>query len=175
MVESWQYPACLNCHDIYVFITHDSPKPKKEEFMGFMDKLFGSSNEYPPLSKDNPAAQKLDALRQPVEKLVSEIKDPVEVVPGEETAFFFIGKPPKKFGVAWVGKDGKIVNFKSLVEEKGLSIISLEKLRDRLKAVYIEHQEEPRFSTTISDKQVVVTPSEALKSDIRKVIEDTIS
>jgi len=105
--------------------------------MGFMDKLFGATKEFPPLNKDDPAAQKLEALRQPVEKLVSEIKDPIEVVPGNETAFFFIGKPPKKFGVAWVGKDGKIVNFKSLVEEKGLSIISLEKLSDRLKSVYI--------------------------------------
>jgi hypothetical protein len=142
--------------------------------MGLMDKLFSSSKEYPPLNKEDPAAQKLDALRQPVEKLVSEIKDPIEVVPGKETAFFFIGKPPKKFGVAWVGKDGKVINFKSLVEEKGLSIISLEKLSDRLKQVYIEHQEEPRYSTTISDKQIVVTPSETLKSDIKKVIDDTI-
>jgi len=128
-----------------------------------------------PLNKDDPAAQKLDAMRQPVEKLVAEIKDPIEVVPGNETAFFFIGKPPKKFGVAWVGKDGNIVNFKSLVEEKGLSIISLEKLSDRLKAVYIQHQEEPRYSAMINDKQVVVTPSETLKSDIQKVIADTVS
>jgi hypothetical protein len=148
---------------------------KKEEFMGFMDKLFGSAKEYPPLSKDDPAAQKLDSLRQPVEKFVSEVNDPIEVVPGNETAFFFIGKPPKKFGVAWVGKDGKVVNFKSLVEEKGLSIISLERLSDRLKEVYIQHQEEPRFSATIKDKQVVVTPSETLKSDIRRIIDDTLS
>ena len=143
--------------------------------MSFMDKLFGSAKEYPPLNKDDPAAQKLDALRQPVEKLVSEIKDPIEVVPGSETAFFFIGKPPKKFGVAWVGKDGKVVNFKSLVEEKGLSMISLEKLSDRLKKVYIDHQEEPRYSTTINEKQIVVTPSETLKSDIQQIIKDTVS
>ena len=143
--------------------------------MGFMDKLFGSAKEYPPLSKDDPAAQKLDSLRQPVEKFVSEVNDPIEVVPGNETAFFFIGKPPKKFGVAWVGKDGKVINFKSLVEEKGLSIISLERLSDRLKEVYIQHQQEPRYSTTIQDKQVVVTPSETLKSDIRRVIDDTLS
>lgn len=142
--------------------------------MGFMDKLFGSAKEYPPLNMDDPAAQKINALRQPVEKLVSEVKDPIEVVPGDETAFFFIGKPPKKFGVAWVGKDGKVVNFKSLVEEKGLSIISLERLSDRLKQVYIKHQEEPRYSITINDRQVVVTPSETLKSDIRQVIEDTV-
>lgn len=143
--------------------------------MGFMDKLFGSAQEYPPLNKDNPAAQKLDALRQPVEKFVSQIKDPLEVVPGNETAFFFIGKPPKKFGVAWVGRDGKVVNFKSLVEEKGLSVISLERLSDRLKEIYVQHQDEPRYSVTIQDRKVVVTPSERLKSDIRKVIADTLS
>ena len=66
------------------------------------------------------------------------------------------------------------VNFKSLVEEKGLSMISLEHLSDRLKEIYTQHQEEPRYSTTISDKKVVVTPSETLESDIRKVIEDTV-
>jgi hypothetical protein len=142
--------------------------------MGFMDKLFGASKEYPPLNDDDPAVQNLDSLRQPVEKLVSEITDPLEVVPGNETAFFFIGKPPKKFGVAWVGKDGKVVNFKSLVEEKGLSMISLERLSDRLKQVYIEHQEEPRYSTTINDKKIVVTPSETLQDDIKKVIDDTV-
>src|SRR5210317_997659 len=143
--------------------------------MGFMDKLFGSSKEYPPLNMEDPAAQKIDALRQPVEKFVSEIGDQLEVVPDDETAFFFIGKPPKKFGVAWVGKDGKVVNFRSLVEEKGLSPISLEHLSDRLKEVYINHQDDPRYSTTINDKQVVVTSSETLKSDIKKIIEDTVS
>ena len=143
--------------------------------MGFMDKMFGSAKEYPPLKDGDPAAQKLEALRQPVENFVSEVSDPLEVVPGNETAFFFIGKPPKKFGVAWVGKDGKVVNFKSLVEEKGLSMISLEKLSDRLKELYIQHQAEPRFSTTIKDRKVVVTSSETLKGDIKKVIDDTIN
>ena len=142
--------------------------------MGFMDKLFGSSKEFPPLNMDDPAAKMIDALRQPVEKFVSEIGDQLEVVPDDETAFFFIGNPPKKFGVAWVGKDGKVINFRSLVEEKGLSMITLEKLSDRLKKIYIQHQEEPRFSLPINDRKIVVTPSEGLKSDIRKVIEDTV-
>ena len=142
--------------------------------MGFMDKLFGSSKEFPPLDMDDSAAKMIDALRQPVEKFVSEIGDQLEVVPDDETAFFFIGNPPKKFGVAWVGKDGKFINFRSLVEEKGLSMITLEKLSDRLKKIYIQHQEEPRFSLPINDRKIVVTPSEGLKTDIRKVIEDTV-
>ena len=142
--------------------------------MGFLDKMFGSSKEYPPLNMDDPAMQKIDAMRQPIEDLASEIKDQIEVIPGNETAFFFIGKPPKKFGVAWVGKDGKVVNFRSLVEEKGLSVVLLEQLSNRLKEVYTKHQEAPRYSMTIGDKQIVVTPSESLKSDIRKVIEDAV-
>ena len=142
--------------------------------MGFLDKMFGSSKEYPPLNMDDPAMQKIDAMRQPIEDLASEIKDQIEVIPGNETAFFFIGKPPKKFGVAWVGKDGKVVNFRSLVEEKGLSVVLLEQLSNRLKEVYTQHQDSPRYSMTIGDKQIVVTPSESLKSDIRKVIEDAV-
>ena len=142
--------------------------------MGFLDKMFGSSKEYPPLNMDDPAMQKIEAMRQPIDDLASEIKDQIEVVPGNKTAFFFIGKPPKKFGVAWVGKDGKVVNFRSLVEEKGLSVVLLEQLSNRLKEVYTKHQEAPRYSMTINDKQIVVTPSESLKSDIEKVIEDTV-
>ena len=60
------------------------------------------------------------------------------------------------------------------MEEKGLSMISLEKLSDRLKEIYIKHQEEPRYSLAINDRQIVVTPSETLKADIRQVIEDTV-
>jgi len=142
--------------------------------MGFLDKLLGSSKEYPPLDNNDPAAEKIEAMRQPVEKFVAEISDQLELVPDDETVFFFIGKPPKKFGVAWVGKDGKVVNFKSLVEEKGLSMISLEKLSDRLKEIYIKHQGEPRYSISVRDTSVVVTPSETLKTDIRQVIEDTV-
>jgi hypothetical protein len=172
MVESWQYP------DRYIATTCSEHMARrnqfKEEFMGLMDKLFGSTPDYPPLDKEDPAAQKLEDLREPVEKLVTELNDTIEVVPGDETAFFFIGKPPKKFGVAWVGQDGKVVNFKSLVEEKGLSVISLEKLSDRLKEIYIKHQEEPRYTMTVSDKTIVVTPSPELRGDIKQVIDDTV-
>ena len=143
--------------------------------MGMFDKLFGSSPDYPELSQDDPAAGYLDSMRQPVEKFVSEISDQIEVVPASDTAYFFIGKPPKKFGIAWIGENGEIVNFRSLVEEKGLSMISLEKLSERLKEVYIQHQQEPRYSKTILDKKIVVTPSESLRDDVQRVVNDTVS
>ena len=143
--------------------------------MGMFDKLFGSTPDYPELSQDDPAAGYLDSMRQPVEKFVSEISDQIEVVPASDTAYFFIGKPPKKFGIAWIGENGEIVNFRSLVEEKGLSMISLEKLSDRLKEVYIQHQQEPRYSKTILDKKIVVTPSETLREDLKRVVNETVS
>ena len=143
--------------------------------MGMFDKLFGSTLDYPELSQDDPAAGYLDSMRQPVEKFVSEISDQIEVVPASDTAYFFIGKPPKKFGIAWIGENGEIVNFRSLVEKKGLSMISLEKLSDRLKEVYIQHQQEPRYSKTILDKKIVVTPSETLLEDVKRVVNETVS
>ena len=142
--------------------------------MGMFDKLFGSTPEYPELSQDDPATGYLDSMRQPVEKFVSEISDRIEIVPASDTAYFFIGKPPKKFGIAWIGEQGEIVNFRSLVEEKGLSMISLEKLSDKLKEIYIKHQQEPRYSKTILDKKIVVTPSETLRDDVKKVVNETI-
>ena len=142
--------------------------------MGMFDKLFGSTPEYPELSPDDPAAGYLEAMRQPVEKFVSEVPDPIEVVPAADTAYFFIGNPPKKFGIAWIDDQGEIVNFKSLVEERGLSPVSLGILSDKLKEVYIKHQQEPRYSKTILDKKVVVTPSETLRDDVKKVVKETL-
>jgi len=148
---------------------------EKEGLMGMFDKLFGGSTpDYPELSQSDPAAGYLDSMRQPVEKFVSEVSDPIEVVPASDTAYFFIGKPPKKFGIAWIGEQGEIVNFKSLVEEKGLSPVSLEMLSDKLKEVYTQHQQEPRYSKTILDKKVVVTPSETLREDVEKVVKEMI-
>jgi hypothetical protein len=36
------------------------------------------------------------------EKLAGETKDPLEVVPAEDSVYIFVGKPPKKFGIAWI-------------------------------------------------------------------------
>lgn len=144
--------------------------------MGLFDKLFGSSkSEYPTLDQASPAAGYLKAQQQPLAQLAAEIKDPLEVVPSENSVFVFIGKPPKKFGVAWIEKDGRIVNFKSLVDERGLSMISLERLSDRLKDVYSLHMSEPRFSTHIGDRQVVVIPSTGLIDGVRDVVNAALS
>jgi hypothetical protein len=109
-------------------------------------------------------------MKQPIEKLAGEFTDPLEIVPTDQVAYAFIGKPPKKFGVAWVESDGKINNFKTLVDEKGLSVVSLEQLSSKLKDAYIRSENESRYSTTIGDRKIVVTPSESMASDIAKII-----
>jgi hypothetical protein len=74
---------------------------------------------------------------------MEETSDPIEVIPSENRALVFIGKPPKRFGIAWGGKDGKIVTFKNMVEEKSLSALRLEKRSNSLRDVYVNHKSEP--------------------------------
>jgi len=142
--------------------------------MGILGKFFGGKHDYPPLDGSTPAAKQLESVRSPLEKLADETKDPLEVVPAEDSVYIFVGKPPKKFGIAWIEDGDKIVNFKSLVEEKGLSLTSLNRLSDELKQAYIAHQDKPRYVTRISDREVVVIPSASLLNNLKGVVEQTI-
>ena len=142
--------------------------------MGLMGKLFGAKQDYPSLDPSAPAARHLESVRSPLEKMAGETNDPLEVVPAEDSVYIFIGKPPKKFGIAWIEGGDKIVNFKSLVDERGLSPTSLEHLSTELRKAYIAHQDKPRFVTKISDREVVVIPSESLLSNLKGVVEKTV-
>jgi hypothetical protein len=113
-------------------------------------------------------------VRPPLEKLAGETNDPLEVVPAEDSVYIFLGKPPKKFGIAWIEDGDKIVNFKSLVDEKGLSQTSLDHLSEELRKVYIAHQDKPRYMTRISDREVVVIPSTSLLNNLKGVVEQTV-
>jgi hypothetical protein len=134
----------------------------KGEAMGILGKFFGGKHDYPSLYSSAPAAKQLEAVRPPLEKLADETNDPLEVVPAEDSVYIFVGKPPKKFGIAWIEDGDKIVNFKSLVDEKGLSPTSLNHLSEELRKVRIAHQDKPRYVTRISDREIVVIPSTSL-------------
>lgn len=142
--------------------------------MGLLDKFFGAKHDYPPLDASAPAARQIEAVRQPLEKLAREIKEPLEVVPAEESVYVLVGKPPKKFGMAWIEEGEKIVNFKSLVDERGLSATSLNQLSEELTKAYIAHQDKPRYKTKISDREVVVIPSPALSDNLKGVVKNTV-
>jgi len=139
--------------------------------MGIFDKLFGGKKSFPKLDDGSPYARYLENMKGPLTKLMEDTSDPIEVIPSENRSLVFIGNPPKRFGIAWVGKDGKIVTFKNMIEEKSLSALHLEKLSNSLRDVYVSHKSEPRYATTIRDRQIVVTPSEHLLSDVKKVID----
>ena len=87
--------------------------------MGFFKNVFSGQKEYPELDAASPAARQLEPLRSTLEKLAREVGDPLEVVPCPHGAFVFIGKPPKRFGAAWVRED-KVTNLKDLATEKKL-------------------------------------------------------
>lgn len=139
--------------------------------MGIVDKLFGKDKEHPPLDADSQAAKRLEELREPLESVIKDVSEPVEVVISEGSLYAFIGKPPKKFGLAWI-HDGKVSNMKALVEEKNLSPIKLEKLVDQLREAYKRSEDAPRYTATVADEQIVVTPSEELGREVHKLIRE---
>ncbi len=142
--------------------------------MSILGKFLGGKRDYPLLDSSTPAAKQLESLRSPLEKLANETKDPLEVVPAEDSVYIFLGKPPKKFGIAWIEGGEKIVNFKSLVDEKGLTQDNLQRLSEELRNAYIAHQDKPRYMTKISDREVVVIPSTSLFSNLKGVVEQTV-
>jgi len=142
--------------------------------MGILGKFFGAKPDYPQLDASNPVAKYLESVRPPLKKLAHEINDPLEVVPSEDSVYIFIGKPPKEFGVAWIEEGDKIVNFKSLVEKKGLSAASLQNLSEELRKAYIAHQDKPRYMTKVSDREIVVISSTSLADQLKGVVEKTV-
>ena len=143
--------------------------------MGILGKLFGATPDYPELGASDPAARYLASVRSPLKKLANETNDPLEIVPAADSVYIFLGKPPKKFGVAWIEDGKKIVNFKSLVDEKGLSTDKLQQLSEDLRKAYIAHQDKPRFLTKISDRDVVVIPSVSLLDSIKGIVRKTVA
>lgn len=138
--------------------------------MGLISKLFGGGeSDYPRLDPNHYAAVRVEAVRNEIETLMGMTKDRLEVIPSEHAAYVFIGKPPKKFGVAWI-HDGRISNFKSLVEEKGVTPARLESLVAELQKAYEATSEAKRFTTEIGGRTLVVTPSEKLEGAVHQAI-----
>lgn len=137
--------------------------------MGLLEKMFGGEKKYPALALDTSVARKLEALKDPLQELSEKVKDPMEVVPTEDSAYVFIGKPPKNFGMAWI-EGGKVYNFKTLAEEKGVTQKKLLKIVDELADAYKRSDSESRYSASIGAKVVTVTPSQGLASEVRNII-----
>ncbi|HEX9777845.1 MAG TPA: hypothetical protein VGA63_06825 [Geopsychrobacteraceae bacterium] len=137
--------------------------------MGFFGKMFGQQPQYPDLAGDSTAAGQLAAIQSNLEQLARDVRDPMEVVPADDGAYVFIGKPPKKFGIAWI-EGGEIKSFKTLMEEHGMTSQEAVKVSDQLRDVYVKHQDAEHYRTRIADRDVVVIPSQPLELEVREIL-----
>lgn len=139
--------------------------------MGFFSKIFGSAENYPPLEPSNPATARLQEIEPHLTKLHAELGEKLEVVFAAENAYVFIGKPPKKFGLAWI-EAGDLYNFKYLVDKKSYLPHHLQELNEKLRAAYLEHAAVPRYSATVGDQDLaVVPPDEPLGVAVAAIIQ----
>jgi len=124
-----------------------------------------------PLDSSNPTAQRIEHLKPQLESILNEAGDRLEVVPAAKGTYVFIGNPKKKFGIAWIDGE-KVNNFRTLVEERGVSPVRLERLSNELREAYRRSADEPRYAATVGSGTVVVTPSEKLGAEVEHVIRE---
>jgi hypothetical protein len=141
--------------------------------MSLFGNLFSSKPDYPAIDPASTAASRIAEVKAQLGELAGQVKDPLEVVPAEHAAYVFIGKPPKRFGLAWI-HDGKISGLNTLVEEHGLKPLEIEKLLDKLREAYERNADVSRFCTTVQDREVVVTPSAKLENEVHEIIEKVV-
>jgi len=137
--------------------------------MGFFDKFKSKGQEYAALDQSSPAAQFLNNLKNPLESFAAQVSDPLEIIPSKDTAFVFVGKPPKAFGLVWI-QDGKVLNLKKVVAERGIPATTFTLISDDLRGAYERSEGASRYSATLAGKNVVVTPSETLASEVDQII-----
>lgn len=141
--------------------------------MSLFGSLFSSKPDYPAIDPSSTAATRIAEVKTQLGELAGQVKDPLEVVPSEHAAYVFIGKPPKRFGLAWI-HDGKISGLNTLVEEHGLKPLEVEKLLDQLREAYERNADVSRFCTSVQDRDVVVTPSAKLEKEVHEIIDKVV-
>ena len=62
--------------------------------MGLLGNLFGSKINYPAIDPNSDAAMRIAEVENELEELADKVSDRLEVVPSENAAYIFIGKPP---------------------------------------------------------------------------------
>ena len=141
--------------------------------MSFLSDLFSRKPDLPDLDPTTPAATRIAEVEAELDQLAHQVNDRLEVVPSEHAAYVYIGKPPKKFGLAWI-HDGKISGLNTLVEEHGLKPLEVEKLLDQLRAAYERNAKVNRYCATVHDRHVVVTPSATLEKEVHEIIDKVV-
>lgn len=141
--------------------------------MGLLSNLFGSKIDYPAIDPNSAAAHRIAKVEDQLEELAEKVSDRLEVVPADNAAYIFIGKPPSKFGLAWI-HDGKVSGLNNLVQDHGMKPLEVERVVDELREAYEHASDADRFCTTVKDRDVVVTPSRQLETEVHKIIDRII-
>ena len=141
--------------------------------MSLFGSLFSSKPDYPAIDPSSTAAARIAQVKPQLGELAGRVKDPLEVVPAEQAAYVFIGKPPKRFGLAWI-HDGEIYGLNTLVEEHGLKPLEVEKVVEQLREAYERNADVSRFCATVQDRDVVVTPSAKLEQEVHEIIDKVV-
>jgi hypothetical protein len=138
--------------------------------MSLFGSLFSSKPDYPAMDPSSTAASRIAEVKNQLGELAAQVKDPLEVVPAEDAAYVFIGKPPKRFGLAWI-HDGKIDGLNAIVEEHNLKPIEVENAMDQLRNAYKRNADVDRYTATVRNRDLVVTPSARLESEVHEIID----
>lgn len=140
--------------------------------MGFFRNLMGGK-QLSPLPDDNYAVERIKKILPELRQLTSETNDRIEVVPAAQSAYVFIGKPPRKFGMAWI-TGGEVANLGELAKQKNFSPITLEKIEDELSTAYRQSENDQRYIYEVGSQEVVVTPSEELETEVNRIIQELL-
>jgi hypothetical protein len=139
--------------------------------MSLFGNLFsGRTPDYPPLDDNSRTGKKVAEVEHEIQELIHKVSQPLEVVPSDHAAYVFIGKPPKKFGLAWI-HDGEISGLNTLIEEHGVTPAEIENTMDQLREAYSRHHDAAHYTTTIDQRTVVVTASDALEHEVHDIID----
>jgi len=141
--------------------------------MSLFGSLFSSKPDYPAMDPTSAAASRIAAIKSELGELAGQVKDPLEVVPAEDAAFVFIGKPPKRFGLAWI-HDGKVDGLNAIVEENGLKPLEVQQAMEQLRDAYERNSDVDRFLANVEDRDLVVTPSASLGSEVHQIIDGLV-
>lgn len=143
--------------------------------MGFLSNILGSKPKYPDLTSENPLANQVEQIKGPLQSLMEKVKDPIEIVPADSYTYVFIGKPPKRFGIAWI-KEGELSNFQMVAKEKGIGAAEMQDISEKLGSAYEQYTDDSqRFSATIANRNIVVTPSTELTKKVDQIIGDVLN
>lgn len=139
--------------------------------MGFFNKILGGQKkEHPRLDPASPTGQDVERVKDALATIAKQISDPLEVVPGRDKTFVFIGKPPQQFGMFWI-QGGEVRNLTKFAKEKNIPQAQFQSISEQLRAAYKNNAPDERFSTNIGNTLITVLPSDSLKKEVNRIVE----